>query len=300
MIDNHSDLAKYLARLIRETMEFGEFIHSQNVDKYGTIVLHAMKEIEDILESESPLLPKPMLNDFEYRIIEYFLQWNEKFEKQAREFYNVYKIIEEKSKTPFANVDGNPLNTIMKNLERYKMANKKIENVIQKYRFTSIDEIDFYSMFFAIVAMSEAVEYYFRQDLQNHLDKYQIPNIDLQKMFSLTEKWINKKGLYVSDIRGIRNAVSHFNFDITYDENDINFIIQFNKTPQGKEESKTMRANEIIDFLSNYKFMLQTFEHILFFLFIFSMLKQFFSIDGVFCEKHTYFSPEHKPCPSCS
>ena len=300
MIRSHADLAKFTAKLIRETMEFGEFIHSQNVDEYGTVVLTTMKHIEDILESDYPMFPKPFLTEMEERISEYFLQWNGKIEKQVRMFYDLYKTIEQKSKIPFASFDNHPFKEIMNNLKRYDSADKKIQKIIKKYELKAVDEIEFYSMFFAIILMSEAEEYYFRKDLRSQLDKYKIENVDLDEMFSLGEKWIQKNGNYVSDIRGIRNAVSHFNFDIEFDEEDVNFIITFCGNPEGKEETKIMKGNELVDCLGHYRYMLQTFEHMLFLLFIFSMLKQFFSEDAFMCDIHGFFPPETKSCPTCS
>ncbi len=274
---SHPKLEKLLSSMINDTLKFGEFILDQNPHHYGTVLISGIKEIQGFLEKdEMPFLEKNMLDDLEFRLIAFYAGWNEKIENQAIDFYDAYKKIEEKSKKPIFSRDDHPFKIVMENIETYHKADKTIHDIIQKYELKLVDEIEFYSMFFAILILAESVEYYFLNDLNRLLKKFKINNVDLNEIFSLTKKWRNRDGSFQSDIRVMRNAISHFNFNIEYDEKDVNFIITFYPNPQEKEETRVFKGNEIIDFLGNYRYLMETFEHILFIMIIFALLRQFY------------------------
>lgn len=77
----------------------------------------------------------------------------------------------------------------------------------------------------------------------------------------------------------MRNAIAHFNFVTQYDEENINLKIIFFAYSKNQSQLRSYTSNEITDFVGEYRYLLQTFENILFVMFIFKTIQSFFSAD---------------------
>jgi hypothetical protein len=274
------DIPRLLANLLEGILKFSEFIADQNPDEYHTRILLMLETIKESLETNNLPLPRSDMIEFEARLIEFLITWNPKIETQCRKFYKIYEQIYNLNDKLFLNPDDNPLSLIIKNLDRYYHGSKVSEKIIQHYDYKSITEIDFYSYFFAIIVTAEAMEYYYYTTFKNYLKSYNIQDVDAEEIFSLNEKWRDKNGVYISEIRAMRNAIAHYNFVTKYDEKNINSSITFFVYPEKQAESRTYSSNEIVDFLGEYRYLLQTFENILFVMYIFKTIQSYFSIDS--------------------
>jgi len=271
---------KLIVKLLDETIPFSEFIIDQNPGEYNTRILVMLQTIKEGLEKNELPFPRPVIVEFEEIMINFLITWHPKIQTQCRKFYKAYEKMYESNNKLFFNPDDNPLKLIMNNLDSYTNASEVIEKIIKKYDFKSIDEIDFYSFFFAILVTAESMEYYFYTSFSNYLKQYNIPNVDVEEIFSINKTWSEKNGKMISEIRAMRNAIAHFNFKTYYDEDDVNLVITFFPNPQKKEETRVYRSNEIVDFLGEYRYLLQTFEQILFTMCTFKILRFFYSVDS--------------------
>ena len=271
------EIPKLLANLLESILKFSEFVADQNPGEYNTHILLMLETIKESLEKNNLPLPKESMIEFEARLIEFLITWHPKIQTQCREFHKVYEQIYKMDEKLFSNPDDHPLTLIMKNHDRYYRGSKVSEKIIQNYDYKAITEVDFYSYFFAIMITAESMEYYYYTSFKKYVKNYSIQDIDAEEIFTINKKWRDKYGNMISEIRAMRNAIAHFNFATKFDEENMNLEITFFAYPEEQEETRIYASNEITDFLGEYRYLLETFESILFVMYIFKTIQSYFS-----------------------
>lgn len=266
-----------IIELIEDIQKFGEFILIQDPSTYGTDVLVSLNLLSNAIKNKTIKdFTVSKINELQEQILNFYINWNPKITKQVCSFYNAYVELTHFSESSLFKNDNHPFTNILKNMDRFERANIGIENIIKKYDFKSLDEIEFYSYFFAILIMSEAQRHYFQKDLEFRLKNSHIVEFKINEIFSLTNPWKNDEGKLTADITMLRNAIAHFKFKTEYDVDNIDLKITFFPEPDGHEETRILYAHEIVDFVGYYRYLLQTFQNILFLMFIFSTIRQLY------------------------
>lgn len=257
-------------------LDFGEFILSELPNAQYTKSISEMRILQNrIKNTSSEFLTDGEIDHYISVIFKPFIFWNKAISKQCKKFYDLNAHLAEESTLKPYNEKYQPFKILLQYKEKFLRASEATTNVLTKYKNRLIeDQLDLFPIFYAIIAMTEALEYPFYENLESETKRLGVTNFDLKEIFSITTKWKNKKGEYQTDTRMIRNALSHFNFQFIDLKDD--FKITFYPNPLGHEETRTFNANEFFHFVSDYKFLIQTFYSILCLMLSISAIRHFF------------------------
>lgn len=273
-------LREWMANLFKDTLGFGEFILEKNPNLIGNEILSKLYVLNNkIQKEEPPFLDRKDLLALQHDVMAFFVGWNEKTSDKVLKFYNL-NIEMFKHGTSIMTREEHPFKKVLENLQDYSRSTEVVQEILKEYDMKLINKVQFYSLFFAIIVMTQSMEYNFRNDFERRLKLYGIENVDVDELFSLTRKWSNEDGDYDSDIRMMRNAIAHFNFSINYETPPDEFRIIFYPNPKGKEELRSFNDVKFIKFIGDYMMLLKTYEEILSSMIIFRLLHLFYCKDN--------------------
>jgi|SRR6185437_8424892 len=270
---NYEVIAEHLAGFFGYISEFIEKIGDE--DPFPTYNKTAAKLNiiqKKITEIKSPFLKKEYVQELYDDVLSIVINWNKDISKNVSNYVNAYIEI---GKNSFAKKDNyNPLKTIIEERERFLNANVVFEQVLRNINKKIVAEVDLYALFFALISSHEVMEKILHGEIKNTIEKYQIKGYDLTEMFSVIGKWKDKDGFLKTDTKAIRNALSHFDFELVRSNN----VIVFHPCSTDAETTHTFTLRDFFKFVSNSRFLLQTFYVALCVLVSFTMLRRFYVI----------------------
>ncbi len=163
---------------------------------------------------------------------------------------------------------------IINGRDRFLNANTVFEQVLRKINSKMIEEVELYALFFALISSQEVMEKTLYTEISEGIKKFDIKNYDLTDMFSVTGKWKDSDGFFKTDSKVIRNSLSHFDFELVRDQG----LIIFHPKSQDVDIKKTFTLREFLKYVSNSRFLLQTFYVALCVLTSFTLLRKHYVI----------------------
>lgn len=270
-------LQMWMSEVFDDTIRYGERILTQRpIPNYTEIVakLHIFKE--KIEKGNLNYISGKELDDFQNQVILFLIGWNEVISKQSLQFYNAVAIMNNQKSQFLFDKGNHPFKKLTQNLERYNRANRIIQEIFEYYDNKLVNSVEFHSILFTVIIMAEVVEYYLQDFFSRNVKAPNKKTADtLSEIFSVTKKWKNEVGDYEPDIRMMRNALSHFNFDMTYVSPPDELKITFFLVPKGNEETRWFYSTDLLKFIGNYRSLLHNFEHIIISMQTFSLVHHF-------------------------
>jgi hypothetical protein len=209
--------------------------------------------------------------------------WNQNIRKQVIAFYNAYaeigRILDPHS--PLVSRNGqlhpyNPLKLVVENRKRFLDSDKVLNNTMQLANSRLLGETDLYAVFYSFISSIEGMEYVLHKPFEYALKKYSLESkYDPKSIFSVTRKRRKKNGEYETDARMIRNALAHFDYNLTI-KND-SFTISFESDFLDPNDNMILTDIEFFKYVMNFKFLLQSFFAILSTMSAFSSIRYYFA-----------------------
>jgi len=272
-------LRDWMANLFKDALGFGDFILDKRPNLIGNEIVSRLNVLYNKIQKEDPpFLERKNLINLQNDAMAWFIGWNEKTSDKVLKFYNLNIEMAKDGKSTVTSHE-HPFKKVIENLADYLRSMEIVQEILEKYDMKLVDKVEFYSLFFAIIVITQSMEYNLRNDFERRLEIFKIKNVDVAELFSLTKKWSNRDGNYDSDVRMMRNAIAHFNFTIKYETPPDEFRIIFYPDPKGNEESRSFNDVEFIKFIGDYVMLLKTYENILSLMIIFGILHKFYCKD---------------------
>ncbi|GEM_PF-4393420 len=270
---NYEEIAKHFGGFFGYISEFIEKIGDQDPYPIYNETAAKLSIIQRKMNTaKSPFLKKEYVQDLYDDVLGIIINWNKDISKNVKDYVDAYLAIGKKSNSKKDNY--NPMKTIIEERERFLSANTVFEQVLRKINRKMVEEVDLYALFFALITSHEVMEKILHGEIERGLKKYDIKDYDLVEMFSVTGKWKDKDGVLKTDTKVIRNALSHFDFKLK--SNKIQIV--FNTGPKSEEITRTFTLRGFFKFVSNSRFLLQTFYVALSVLVSFTILRRFYVI----------------------
>lgn len=253
----------WMREVFTDTIEYGEFIITQQpYPNYVETVSKLQIFKEKIEKRNLHYLSDIELDKLQNDSTAFVIGWNNQISTQSLKFYNAMAMMNNLKDQFLFDKKNNPFTKLTRDLERYKRAKNTIKKIFEQYGVKLTNEVEFYSIFFVIIAMAEAMEYYFIDFFERSVKDLKIKNIEISEIFSVTKQWCDEDGDYQPDIRMMRNALAHFNFTTEYKSPPDEIEITFFANPKGKEETRRLYSTDFLKFIGNYSNLLTNFEHI--------------------------------------
>lgn len=258
------------------TENFSDYIISQNPSSENIIAISNLKQLKDkVFAANNKFLTHDKLEECENIIFPFLIYWNRKISTQVDSYQKTLSAIAGRSIKKSRGEFFDPLSLFHKERKRYLMAEDFVLSIIKSVDKQKIDEVKLAAVFYAFIVLHDAVEYYFRNPLTEGLEKYSLSvTYPIQNIFYVDQirKDVDEKDY--ADTKLIRNALSHFNYsiDIIKGKNIITFL------PDSKYAFH-YDLKEFLEFLSQYRFLIQTMWALLSIKICFTQIRRFFTKD---------------------
>ncbi len=238
-----------------------------------------------IANATGPFLTYEQTINKQHKVLPLILHWNPNIESQVSDFYNAtVEIARLTAKLQHLKSSYNPFKLLEENTERFLLAAGLVTGLFYSMDLKRPTTIELLSMFYGLITTTETTYHYVFEQFKKSLELFGLEKkYDIYNMFSITSKLRNKKGQYQTDVRAIRNALSHFNFKLI-DNIESQFSIVLN-LDSDEDQPKTLTFEEFRLFYFDTVFLLHTFLAILYWHAAFATLR------GIYVKK--------RRCPKC-
>lgn len=216
-------------------------------------------EISKITELKSGIQNNEIIGS-EDEILSYFnplivkiITWNPVIRKQLETFWKIqrdiiHQLFIKKNVTPYYPVKE--LN------ERMKQSNTIYRNTIERIKENDKERVNLYALFFSHVARTEIIEEEIKKHLAENLELVGLDKrTDLNDIFYVSEK-IPRKNYMTTDVKAIRDSLSHLKFRIIESGNC--WKIHFCNNEHGYNFDKTMTVKEFLKFTYDLEVLFKT------------------------------------------
>lgn len=286
------NIRNLLSTFLKNIIDYLEFIGTQKPSIHITEVIAKLKILDDnFMSATIPFLTIEQTMAYQNETISLILTWNKEIEKNVVNFYNAHAEVARLAtiNTPIAH--NNALKTLTQNFARYFEATKVLNNTLEKTNLKLLDYFDFYAVFYSQIASTEAIEYVYYEPLKEDLIKFKLnSSYDLDEIFSVTSKWKNRRNVYQTDSKMIRNALAHFYYKFEEINDDTVNIIFY---PDNAKLMRKLSYREFFKYMENNKFLFQSFHTIVTLMALFSNLRVYFCTDSDLKDKLNLFDIKH-------
>ena len=155
--------------------------------------------------------------------------------------------------TDTANSQGstyNPIECAENDLSRILAANQAYDELVQKINLEPDEKTHLYGLFYIHIALTETVEHSLRKQFEESLKQFDLESkYDVEQIFSI-EKKIPKNSKIMTDVRAIRDALSHFKYEIVEKQGIV--LINFNNQDKGYDFIKKFTKDEYQLFVQKF------------------------------------------------
>lgn len=245
-------------------------------DLQNNILISELCSLEKkITTATGPFLTYEQTIKMQNKVYPLILDWNASISYQTTDFYNVTTEIARlmaKANAPISSY--NPFKLIEENEKKFLLAAGLVTGI-----FYSVPEkptaIDLLAMFYGLISTTETTHHYLFEQFKKSIKLFGLEEkYDIYSIFSINSKLKNQKGQYQTDIRMIKNALSHFNFKLIKEKNSKSSIVI--TLDSCDNTSKVLTFDEFRDFYFNSVFLLNTFLAILYWHAAFATLRHNF------------------------
>lgn len=239
------------------------FIMTIRPDLKDNALLVELRKLEkNIANASGPFLTYEESIKKQNKIYPLLLNWNNEIAKQASEFYNLTAEIARLTAKPNSSKSSfKPFKMIDQNSEKFLLAASLVTGVFYSVK-EKPDAMELLAMFYGLIATSQTTYHYIFEQINEAIDHYGLNDkYDIYKIFSIKSKIKDRKNEDQTDIRAIRNALSHFDFKLIKNKKSTpSIVLRFG--PSNKE--KILTFEEFKNFYFNSVFLLHTFLAILY------------------------------------
>jgi len=230
-------LVKFLKYVVYEKTKNEHLrVHIDDIEK---LIKKIQTEDRDMSDIDAPKTFTDLV-----RII---IGWNDNIENQLYLFWDAYTTITQRSnetKIPF-----NPIEQFTIKMEKILQAQLIFENTFLESKKVPTEKLFLYSMFYFHIVNTDSLGDSLMNQFKNLLKQFNLENqYDVETIFSVIRK--NPRGdKFDTDVRSIRNALAHLNYEIQYSKKS--WLINFSMNEHGYNFSKKFTEKEFIGFLEN-------------------------------------------------
>jgi hypothetical protein len=228
------------------------------------LVLEIRSLEKSLASATGPFLTYEETINKQSKIFPLIIHWNPNTEKQASDFYNAtVSMARLGAKIKFPKSSYNPFKLLEENTERFLLAAGLVTGLLYSTDLRRQNPIELFAMFYGLITTTETTYHYVFEQFKKSLELFGLEKqYDVYDMFSITSKLKNKKGQYQTDVRAIRNALSHFNFKLIKNTGSNSRIVLNLESDGGR--SRTLTFEEFKSFYFDTIFLLHTFLAILY------------------------------------
>lgn len=249
---------KALDYLIAFSSQINQGLGSDDFTKVIQELNSLNMKIHDLHE---PTLPDEEFNAPFTRILQILINWNPIIQRQLQLFWH--------AQIEFGNesLDGNnsgpydPLKLVNTNIDKINSVNDLYITCKNQYHKNPKEKTNLYALFYSHILKTETMEYSFRQDFDNLIQKFRLHiKYDSYDIFSVTGK-IPKGDKFRTDARAIRDSLAHYCYSINKTEHSWEII--FDNKEDGYDFQKTFLEDDFLLFLENTDLLYKSQLHLL-------------------------------------
>ena len=239
LVDNSLRLVTGLASSIKEKYSTDEFTQSiQNLIELNERVQSSTGKFLSESDIDNPI------ND----ILNAFVNWNPTLSANLLQFWEAQ--IEFANTANSQDLTYDPKKLVEDNLCRISAAAKAYDELIQKINSEPNEKTHLYSLFYMHIALTETVEHSLKKQFEESLKQFGLESkYDVEQIFSI-EKKIQNNSKFKTDVRAIRDALSHFKYKIVEKQGIVS--INFNNQDKGYDFDKKFTKHEYQIFVQNF------------------------------------------------
>lgn len=255
-------LVKFLKYVVYEKTKTEHLrVHVYDVEK---LIKKIQNEDRNMLDIDAPKIFTDLV-----RII---IGWNDNIENQLYLFWDAHtKIIQRSNETK---IPFKPIEQFTIKMEKIIQAHLIFENTFLESKKASTEKLFLYSMFYFHIINTDSLGDALINQFKNLLKQFNLENqYDTETIFSVIRK--NPRGNeFDTDVRTIRNALAHLNYEIQYSKKS--WLINFSMNDHGYNFSKKFTEKEFIEFLKNSYYLYESQLALLWCLIALSQVREFF------------------------
>ena len=213
--------------------------------------------LNKILETNRPFLSTDDVMKYCYPMRDMLIQFTPLLSKQLTLYWTAYVDMMEQINQKESYVQLVPINP--DNVKQMGILSKLHTKTMQKFLLDPSNQTNLFALFYFHVLRVDTFEKTIKTPLAKLLKTYEVKSYDLEDIFSTKHKIKTKDGKYITDIRAIRNCLSHFKFEI-FDNTD-EWKIHFKSGDDVNDKiyyDELFSKEQFVEFLNNSNILYQS------------------------------------------